>query len=84
MRQLPTVIESIGDQGQRVERGFIWPEPSDTVRTESGFRWPPEAVRFTPRPPPLEAIVDLLGTLSAAAMLLAVGFVVGAMWRAGL
>jgi hypothetical protein len=66
---LPTVIASIGDQGQRVEYGF---------------RWPPEAAAPTPRPALLEVVVDRLGTLSASAMLLAVGFVCGAMWRGGL
>jgi hypothetical protein len=63
---MPTVIESIGEQGQRVEQGF---------------RWPPEAAAPTPRPTLLEVVVDLLATLSASAMLLAVGFVCGAMWR---
>jgi hypothetical protein len=68
---LPIVIETIGEHGQRVERGFVWPAEVPSP--------------FTPRPTPLvEVIVDLLSTLSAAAMLLAVGFVVGAMWRAGL
>jgi hypothetical protein len=71
MRQttMPIVIESIGDQGQRVEQGF---------------RWPAEAAQFMPRPTLLEVVVDLLSTLSASAMLLAVGFVCGAMWRGGL
>jgi hypothetical protein len=66
---MPTVIESIGEQGQRVEQGF---------------RWPPEAAAPTPRPTLLEVVVDLLSTLSASAMLLALGFVCGAMWRGGL
>jgi hypothetical protein len=66
---LPIVIESM----------------KDGIRTESGFRWPDEVTNpFMPRPTLHVVIVDMLSTLSAAAMLLAVGFVGGAMWRAGL
>jgi hypothetical protein len=50
----------------------------DGIRTESRFRWP------MPRPTLLEVSVDMLSTLSAAAMLLAVGFVVGVIWEMGL
>jgi hypothetical protein len=32
-RDLPVVIESIGDQGQRVEHGYVWPADSTTVET---------------------------------------------------
>jgi hypothetical protein len=30
--KMPVVIESVGDQGQRVERGFEWPDDSATDR----------------------------------------------------
>ena len=29
---MPIVIESVGDQGQRVEQGFEWPDDSATDR----------------------------------------------------
>jgi hypothetical protein len=32
--KMPTVIESVGDQGQRVERGFEWPDDSALKRVE--------------------------------------------------
>jgi hypothetical protein len=35
---LPTLIESIGDQGQRVEQGFIWPEASETADLINSYR----------------------------------------------
>ena len=35
---LPTLIESIGDQGQRVERGFAWPEASETADLINSYR----------------------------------------------
>jgi hypothetical protein len=38
MRQLPTVIESTGEFGQRVEQGFIWPEASDTADLINSYR----------------------------------------------
>ena len=30
--KMPNVIESVGDQGQRVEQGFEWPDDSATDR----------------------------------------------------
>jgi hypothetical protein len=30
--KMPIVIESVGDQGQRVEQGFEWPDDSATDR----------------------------------------------------
>ena len=30
--KMPIVIESVGDQGQRVEQGFEWPDESATDR----------------------------------------------------
>jgi hypothetical protein len=35
---LPTVIESIGEFGQRVEQGFIWPEASETADLINSYR----------------------------------------------
>jgi hypothetical protein len=35
---LPIVIETIGDQGQRVEHGFIWPEASETADLINSYR----------------------------------------------
>jgi hypothetical protein len=32
------VIESVGDQGQRVEQGFIWPEASETADLIASYR----------------------------------------------
>jgi hypothetical protein len=35
---LPIVIETIGEQGQRVEQGFTWPEASDTADLINSYR----------------------------------------------
>jgi hypothetical protein len=32
--KMPIVIESVGDQGQRVEQGFEWPDDSALKRVE--------------------------------------------------
>jgi hypothetical protein len=32
--KMPIVIESVGDQGQRVEQGFDWPDDSALKRVE--------------------------------------------------
>jgi hypothetical protein len=35
---MPTVIESIGEHGQRVESGFAWPDDSATDRLLGVYR----------------------------------------------
>jgi hypothetical protein len=35
---LPVVIESVGELGQRVERGFAWPDDSATDRLLGVYR----------------------------------------------
>jgi hypothetical protein len=35
---MPVVIESVGEFGQRVEQGFIWPEASDTADLINSYR----------------------------------------------
>jgi hypothetical protein len=35
---MPVVIESIGEFGQRVERGFAWPEASETAHLINSYR----------------------------------------------
>jgi hypothetical protein len=35
---LPTVVESVGELGQRVERGFAWPDDSATDRLLGVYR----------------------------------------------
>ena len=35
---MPIVIETIGEFGQRVEQGFIWPEASDTADLINSYR----------------------------------------------
>jgi hypothetical protein len=39
MRQttMPVVIETIGDQGQRVEHGYVWPDDSTTRELVSAY-----------------------------------------------
>ena len=36
--KMPIVIESVGDQGQRVEQGFEWPDDSATDRLSRQIR----------------------------------------------
>ena len=36
--KLPTLIESTGEFGQRVEQGFIWPEASETADLINSYR----------------------------------------------
>jgi hypothetical protein len=39
MRQttMPVVIETIGDQGQRVEHGYVWPDDSTTCELVNAY-----------------------------------------------
>jgi hypothetical protein len=65
--KMPIVIESVGDQGQRVEQGFEWPDDSALKRVEK------EGGRISGRHPDMAAFarspvlpeVTLLGALSA-------------------
>ena len=65
--KMPIVIESVGDQGQRVEQGFEWPDDSSLKQVEK------EGGRISGRHPDMAAFtrspvlpeVTLLGALSA-------------------
>ena len=35
---MPIVLKSVGDQGQRVEHGFAWPENSATTELINAYR----------------------------------------------
>jgi hypothetical protein len=65
--KMPIVVESVGDQGQRVEQGFEWPDDSALKRVEK------EGGRISGRHPDMAAFarspvlpeVTLVGALSA-------------------
>jgi hypothetical protein len=57
---MPIVIESVGDQGQRVEQGFEWPDDSALKRRaekeggrQAGILGAPSESKLTARPTPL-------------------------------
>jgi hypothetical protein len=60
--KMPIVIESVGDQGQRVEQGFKWPDDSALKRGRISGRHPDMAA-FA-RSPVLPE-VTFVGALSA-------------------
>jgi hypothetical protein len=45
--KMPILIESVGDQGQRVEQGFEWPDDSALKRVEKAVVAPFWALQDT-------------------------------------